>query len=117
MCGACGQLPGGYKHQEIQLIPHSPSGPGLDRIHIYLLIHPSRDSFIHFFSMPNVDQVQGTQEESPLHSQSGGRGKNRHNDSMLEIGTITHRSPELWVTQGGNYKYLREEGESGRLPR
>ena len=69
------------------------------------------------FSMPNMGQVQGTQEESPLHSQSGGGGKNRHNDSILEIGTITNRSQEVWATQGGNYNYLREEGESGRLPR
>ena len=65
--------------------------------------------------MPNMSQVQGTQEESPLHSQSGGGGKNRHNGSILEIGTITNRSQEVWATQGGNYNYLREEGESRRM--
>lgn len=42
-------LPRGCKHQETQLVPHSPSGPGLHRVHIYLLIHPCIHPWIHSF--------------------------------------------------------------------
>nr|XP_055212759.1 uncharacterized protein LOC129525609 [Gorilla gorilla gorilla] len=115
MCGASGQYPMRCKHQGIQLIPHSPLGPGLDWacgvcvcvcvcvcVLVHLSIHPSIHPGIHSFYMPNVGQAQGTQRGEPSGSPQSGRGsRSRHNESTLETGTITDGSQVLWVPQGG----------------